>query len=188
MKECVELPHDSRIDSASLPRQYRKVLICFTAECSTRPDATRNFSKHLRHRGQLSDVLKLNSGGGWSWMVAIAKANVQSLLPLCRITLRTDQLNSTANTGSVVFTYTGTLIIDNAITTCICSLKIVQSNSPVMPQPRVNYFSFWPEISIRYFSIIPFAPYYSQKYISSRSSHSSLCLFWVIPPSLQQQS
>ena len=186
MKECVELPHDSRIDSAFLPRQYRNVLICFTAEYSMRPDATRNFSKHLRHRGQLSDVLKLNSGGvevGW--------------LPLPRLTynhcchyvgLLSDQINSTANTGSVVFTYTGTLIIDNAITTCICSLKIVQSNSPVRTQPRVNYFPFWPKISIRYFSIIPFAPYYSQNYISSRSSHSSLCLFWVIPSSLRQQS
>ena len=50
-------------------------------------------------------------------MVAIAKTNVESLLPLCRITLRTDQLNSTANTGSAVLTYTGTLNIDNAVTT-----------------------------------------------------------------------
>ena len=50
-------------------------------------------------------------------MVAIAKASVRSPLPPCRITLRTDQLNSTANAGSAVLTYTGTLNTDNAITT-----------------------------------------------------------------------
>ena len=50
-------------------------------------------------------------------MVAIAKASVRSLLLPCRITLKADQLN----TGSAVLTYTGTLNIDDAITTCMQS-------------------------------------------------------------------
>ena len=74
-----------RTDSASSPRQYSRVLICFAGDSSPRPDATRNCSNRLRQRDHSSGVLKLKGSGGFSCILAISMISVISLLPPCNI-------------------------------------------------------------------------------------------------------
>ena len=63
---------DTRTDSASSPKQYSSVLTCLSSESVERPDATRNCSYRLHHRGQSSGDLKLKGLGGVSCIPAIS--------------------------------------------------------------------------------------------------------------------
>jgi hypothetical protein len=62
---------DLSTSSASWPIQYSRVLIC-RGSSSANPDATRNWSNRLFHRGQSSGFLKSNGSGDSSRMLAIS--------------------------------------------------------------------------------------------------------------------
>ena len=65
-------PIERRNSSAWSPKQYTKVLTCFSSDSSDSPEANRNWSKHLLYFVHSSGAWRLNDPGGWRVAVTVA--------------------------------------------------------------------------------------------------------------------
>ena len=90
---------DNKTSSASSPRQYGSVLICFSSLLSCRPEANLKYWNGHFHNSNLCVFLKLNGSGGCSLILAM----VIRLPPCCVLSLLVDWrlLNVIEYTGTI---------------------------------------------------------------------------------------